>query len=107
MFLKEKIREARIEKGLTQKQLAEELTNRGRKTSNTAIANWESGLNSPDVDTLQVICEILDKDGNYFFGIEKDNFRFASYKGINIEGLTDDQIEKINEYVELIRNQKK
>ena len=67
MFLYKKIKEARIEKKMTQKQLAEELTKKGRKTSNTAIANWEAGLNSPDVDTVQLICQILEKDGNYFF----------------------------------------
>ena len=76
MFLKEKIKEARLEKKMTQKQLAEELTLLGRKTSNTAIANWESGLNSPDVDTLQLICKILDKDGNYFFSQDTNNNNF-------------------------------
>ena len=39
MFLYKKIKEARNEKKMTQKQLAEELTQRGRKTSNTAIAS--------------------------------------------------------------------
>lgn len=106
MFLNKKIREARIEKKMTQKQLADELTNKGRKTSNTAIANWESGLNSPDVDTVQLICEILEKDGNYFFE-QNNNFRFASYNGINADGLDETDIEEINKFVEFIRNKKK
>ena len=67
MFLGKKIKDARIEKGLTQKQLAEKLMKMGKKASNTAIANWESGLNSPDIETLQTLCIILGKDGNYFF----------------------------------------
>ncbi len=104
MFLREKIKEARIEKKMTQKELAEELTKLGRKTSNTAIANWESGLNSPDVDTLQLICQILDKDGNYFFDI--DDVRMASYNGIDTEGLDENDIEEINRFVEFIRNKK-
>lgn len=107
MFLKEKIREARLEKNLTQKQLAEELTKRGRKTSNTAIANWESGLNSPDVDTLQLICEITDKDGNYFFDNNSSNFRTASYNGIDVDGLDESEIQHLNELVEFYRNKKK
>ena len=106
MFFKEKIKEARLEKKLTQKELAEELTKRGRKTSNTAIANWESGLNSPDVDTLKLICEILDKDGNYFFDTSGD-FRMASYNGIDTEGLDEKDIEEINRFVEFIKNKKK
>ena len=90
MFLYKKIKEARSEKNMTQKQLAEELTKRGRKTSNTAIANWESGLNSPDVDTVQLMCEILEKDGNYFFDTNSD-FCYASHNGIN----TDQQNEHL------------
>ena len=70
-----KIRKARIEKNLTQKQLAEQLSMLGFKTSNTAIANWESGLNKPDIDTLGAICKVLDKDGNYFF--ENDTTVFS------------------------------
>lgn len=106
MFLYEKIKKARTEKNMTQKQLAEELTKRGRKTSNTAIANWESGLNSPDVDTVELICEILNKDGNYFFD-SSNNFRYASQNGINIDGLDENEIEEVNRFVEFIRNKKK
>lgn len=106
MFLHEKIKKARVEKNMTQKQLAEELTKRGRRTSNTAIANWESGLNSPDVDTVELICEILDKDGNYFFD-SNNNFRYASHNGINIDGLDENEIEEVNRFVEFIRNKKK
>lgn len=106
MFLYKKIKEARIEKKMTQKQLADELTNMGRKTSNTAIANWESGLNSPDVDTVQLMCNILGKDGNYFFDTN-DDFRYASYNGIDTEGLDENDIEEINRFVEFIKNKKK
>jgi len=83
MFLYKKIKEARLEKKLTQKQLANELSQRGRKTSNTVIANWESGLNSPDVDTLQLLCEILEKDGNYFFDIASQEKIVIDIDGLN------------------------
>lgn len=106
MFLYKKIKEARLEKKMTQKDLATELTKKGRKTSNTVIANWESGLNSPDVDTVQLMCEVLGKDGNYFFDTNTD-FRYASYNGIDIEGLDEDDIEEINRFIEFIKNKKK
>lgn len=106
MFLYKKIKEARNEKKMTQKQLAEELTQRGRKTSNTAIANWESGLNSPDVDTVQLMCQIFEKDGNYFFDTNSD-FRYANYNGIDTDGLDEKDIEEINRFVEFIKNKKK
>jgi len=101
MFLYKKIKEARLEKKLTQKQLANELSQRGRKTSNTVIANWESGLNSPDVDTLQLLCEILEKDGNYFFDI-------ASQEKIviDIDGLNESDLKDIQEYVNFKKSKK-
>ena len=77
---------------MTQKQLAEELTQIDWKTSNTAIANWESGLNSPNVDTVQLMSQIFEKDGNYFF---------------NTEGLDEKYIDEIHRCVEFIRNKKK
>lgn len=78
MFIGKKIKEARNEMNMTQKQLAKELIQKGKKASNTAIANWESGLNSPDIETLQEICNILKKDGNYFFELE-NNIKKSSF----------------------------
>lgn len=106
MFLYKKIKEARNERNMTQKQLAIELTKKGRKTSNTAIANWESGLNSPDVDTVQLMCEIFEKDGNYFFDTDSD-FHHASYNGVDTEGLDEEDIKEINRFIEFIKNKKR
>lgn len=105
MFLNEKIKVARIEKKLTQKNLAEKLTQSGKKITQSAIANWEAGDNSPDADTLVLLCKILDKDGNYFFGI-KDNIEFAQYGGLNLEGLDEEDIEELNMQIEIIRKRK-
>lgn len=95
MFLNIKIKEARLEKKMTQQQLADELTLLNRKTSNTAIANWEAGLNSPDVNTLELICKILNKDGNYFFNTQtfEDSFSLNAIQskyGINSIELLED-----------------
>lgn len=81
MNLGKKLKQARLEKKLTQKELAKQIKRKGKNASNTTIANWESGLNNPDIDTLQVICDILQKDGNYFFADdivnENDTFRYT------------------------------
>lgn len=49
------IKDARIKKGLTQRQLGELI---GK--SNNALTNWEKGTNSPDVDMIELLCSILD-----------------------------------------------
>lgn len=95
-----KLKKARLENNLTQKELAEKISEYGKKTSNTAIANWESGLNKPDIDTLAIICKILNKDGNYFFdNIKKEN-------KLDLSSLTSNDIEEIKNYIEYIKNRK-
>ena len=49
-----RIRKYREAKQLTQKQLAEILN-----VTNSRIANWEAGVNRPDVDLLADICRAL------------------------------------------------
>lgn len=99
MFLNKNIRHARLEKKMTQKDLANSLCELGRKTSNTSIANWESGLNNPDVETLQLLCKILNKDANYFF----DSF---NKNDINIDGLDSEDIEETQKYINYLKSRK-
>ena len=56
----------RLMRGYTQRELAEKLNK-----SVNAIANWERDVNSPDVDTLETICKILDVTPNQIYGWDK------------------------------------
>lgn len=49
-----KIKAIRERRGMSQKDFSERI---GAKV--TAVSNWESGLTRPDVDTLSVICNVL------------------------------------------------
>ena len=103
MFLNEQLKKARLEKGLTQIDLAKKITELGKKTSNSSIANWESGNNKPDVDTLELICEILEKDGNYFF---EESVKYSKFNGINIniEGLNKEEVETLAKFANNFAN---
>lgn len=61
--LPENIKHFRLMRGLSQKQLAEML----HRTPNV-ISNWENGVNSPDVDLLEIMCEIFDITPNQLYG---------------------------------------
>lgn len=61
--LPENIKHFRLLRGLSQKQLAEKL----HRTPNV-ISNWENGVNSPDVDLLEIMCEIFDITPNQLYG---------------------------------------
>ena len=71
----------------------------GFKTSNTAIANWEKGLNKPDADTISALCDILGKDGNYFF-----DFDSTSNNNLDTDGLDEKDIEELNRFIEFLKN---
>lgn len=51
----QRLKEARQNKGLTQKQLADLI-----KAKHNSVSNWENDQNRPDADTLGLICERLD-----------------------------------------------
>ena len=49
-----RIKKFRLERGLTQKQLAESIG-----VSGSCVSNWEQGLNRPDADILAALCRAL------------------------------------------------
>ena len=68
MEFKDRIRELRLEKGMTHSQLAA-LIERGE----SAVRMWEAGKSKPDMDTVLKLKEIFDCSIDYLFG-------FAEYK---------------------------
>ena len=51
----EKLKALRIERGLTQEQLAARLY-----VSRTAVSKWETGGGSPNLDSLQAVARLFD-----------------------------------------------
>lgn len=60
-----RLRNARKEKKLTQKELASKIN-----AAHNSISNWENDQNMPDPDTIQNLCWALDVQPNYFFSVE-------------------------------------
>lgn len=85
MLLGEKIRNARVEAGLTQEEFAEMIM-----VSRAAVAKWEGGRGLPDVANLKVIADalgvtvdyLLDKDNPIDLSIIKKPIDLAKY-GLN------------------------
>lgn len=63
--LSNNIKNLRILRGLSQKQLAD-LIDRSPNT----ISNWEKGSVTPDADVLEPLCEIFKVNPNQLFGWE-------------------------------------
>lgn len=65
MTFGQRLRTARKEKRLTQKELAAKIN-----AAHNSISNWENDQNMPDPDTIQNLCWALDVQPNYFFSVE-------------------------------------
>jgi|GEM_PF-1274940 len=62
MNIAEKIKSARMEKGLTQKDLGEALC-----ISDKAVSKWERGVAMPDITTIPELCRVLAIEANELF----------------------------------------
>ena len=62
----EKLKELRIEQGLTQKQLANEIGN-----TQSAIVYWESNKQEPTISTLKKLCRFFNVSADYLIGLEE------------------------------------
>lgn len=81
----------RKKNNLTQRQLAEKLN-----VKNSSVSNWEQGLNSIDIDTLHLVCEVFDITLNQICGFSSisETINYSSvevsiintYRSLNTDG---------------------
>lgn len=87
----------RKKSGMTQKELASKLN-----INNSAVSNWEKGLNSIDIETLNKVCVVFGISVNDMFGIfSNDSFK-SGYNSLNDIGK-----KKVDDYLrDLIKIEK-
>lgn len=61
----ERLKELRLEKGLTQKQLAKEIGN-----AQSAIVYWETNKQEPTISALKKLCNYFGVSADYLIGLE-------------------------------------
>lgn len=64
----EKLQELRREKGLLQKEAADQMN-----ISRTAYSNYEQGIRQPSFEILKIICDFYDVSADYLIG-RTDNY---------------------------------
>jgi len=116
MNLGNNIRTSRINKNMSQKQLAEEITNLAKKFGydnikygDTAVSNWEHNTSKPDADTIFLLCKALDVDANYLLDWEekktaynlKESFQDVLRKSnlFDSKELTEENLDKILDFI--------
>lgn len=90
----EKLKSLRIEKNLTQKQVADRI---GLAIS--AVSSYESGTRYPSYDVLVKLARIFHVSTDYLLGI-------TNTRNIDVTGLRDNEIELVSQLVDILRNKK-
>ena len=90
----EKLKSLRIEKNLTQKQVADRI---GLAIS--AVSSYESGTRYPSYDVLVKLARIFHVSTDYLLGI-------TDTRNIDVTGLNDNEIELVLQLVDMLRNKK-
>ena len=89
-----KIKELRLEKGLTQQQLANLLG-----VAVSAISSYESGSRYPSYEVLISIARIFHVSTDYLLGLDKLNT-------VDVSGLGDKEVAVILQMIEVLREKK-
>ena len=92
MNMGEKLKSLRIEKNLTQKQVADRI---GLAIS--AVSSYESGTRYPSYDVLVKLARIFHVSTDYLLGI-------TNTRNIDVTGLRDNEIELVSQLVDMLRN---
>ena len=87
----EKLKSLRLEKKLTQKQVADRI---GLAIS--AVSSYESGARYPSYDVLVRLAHIFHVSTDYLLGM-------TDKRNIDVTGLADDEIEIVSQLVEMLR----
>ena len=90
----EKLKSLRIEKKLTQKQVADRI---GLAIS--AVSSYESGARYPSYDVLAKLARIFHVSTDYLLGM-------TDTRNVDVTGLNDNEIELVSQLVDMLRNKK-
>ena len=64
ILFKERLKELRVERKLSQADLAKQLN-----VSQRSISSWETGFRQPDFETLERIAKFFDVTADYLLGL--------------------------------------
>ena len=90
----EKLKSLRIEKKLTQKQVADRI---GLAIS--AVSSYESGTRYPSYDVLVKLARIFHVSTDYLLGM-------TDTRNVDVTGLNDNEIELVSQLVDMLRSKK-
>ena len=92
-----RIKQAREQKGLTQKQLGISV-----KKGDSTVRMWELGKSQPDLTTISLIAKVLDVSPSFLLGHKEDQ------ELINIiKGMSEEEVKELSSFVDYIISKRK
>lgn len=106
-ILGSRLKQLRIEKGKTQKEMAKDLG-----TTDVSIGRYEAGAREPKTDILNALADYFDVTTDYLLGrIDKRNTTEKCFKNVNsisayrmskIEKLSDEALDQLDDYIKYL-----
>ena len=79
--------------------------------SKSSLSEYMNGKYEAKQDGVYLLAKALNVNEAWLMGLdvpmERNNFRMASYNGIDTEGLDEQDIKEINAFIEFIKHKKK
>ncbi|TCO79098.1 helix-turn-helix domain-containing protein [Marinisporobacter balticus] len=105
-YFGDRLKELRVEKNLTQEELAK-IFNTGK----ASISHYESNRRMPDAHSIEKFAEFFSVSTDYLLGRtdikspsnDEIKIETKAYHNLNIGGLAEEDISKVEEYIELLK----
>lgn len=106
----DRLKSCRLSRNLSLDEVANKIG-----VSTKKLSLWENGHDyNMDIESSLKLADLYNVDFNWLLGSsdeqyfpDTNDFRFASYNGIDTKDLDEEDIKEINRFVEFIRNKKK
>lgn len=106
-MLKDRLKQLRIEKGKTQKEMANDLG-----TTDVSIGRYELGVREPKTDILNALADYFDVTTDYLLGrsdekiIKKERFEnvesISAHRIGKIENLPEEALDQLDDYIQYL-----
>lgn len=96
----ENLRIARERRGLTQKEMSEQIG-----VAKSTYSLYESGNREPNVQTIKKIADVLNVSADELLGLENDAIAIAAH--FDGEEFTADELNEIRQFAEFVKNKRK
>ena len=96
----ENLKNARERKGMSQKDVAEEIG-----VAKSTYSLYESGNREPNVQTIKRIADVLNVSADDLLGLNNEPITIAAH--FDGDDFTEDELDEIRQFAEFVKNKRK